>query len=66
MHNIFFLLIAKCFYKVSFMYIDLILFGIYILLGIIGLLIISSDSFKVFIIVLGVWYIGSFFLNKRL
>ena len=48
------------------MYIDLILFGIYILLGIIGLLIISSDSFKVFIIVLGVWYIGSFFLNKRL
>lgn len=56
----------KCFYKVRFLYIDWILFVIYLIIGILGLLILKIEGLKILIVVLGIWFISSFFFNKRL
>ncbi len=59
------ILILKGFYRIKFFYFDIIIISIYLLLCLICLLFIFVESFKVFLIVLGVWMTLTFFFHKR-
>lgn len=61
-----FFILMKGVYKATFLYMDIVLFILYLLFGFICLVFLSFDSVKILVIVLGVWLISSFFLNKRL
>ncbi len=61
-----FFLCMKGIYKANFLYFDLILLGLYLLLGFICLVFLSNPTVEILVIILGVWYIASFIFNKRL
>lgn len=61
-----FFIALKGLFKISLFYIEIIVFVIYLLFALIGILFIGAESVKILILVLGFWFIGSFFVNGRL
>jgi hypothetical protein len=59
------ILVLKGIYRIKFFYFDVIIISIYLFLCLICLLFIFVESFKVFLIVIGVWMTLTFFFHKR-
>lgn len=58
-------LILKVVYRIRFFYFDIILISAYLLLCLICLLFVFIETFKVFLIVIGVWMSLTFFFHKK-
>lgn len=60
-----FFVALKLIYRFPFIVFDIIIFGGYLFVALICLLFIASESFRILIMILGIWYVSSFFINKR-
>lgn len=58
-------LILKGVYRIRFFYFDIIPISAYLLLCLICLLFVFIETFKVFLIVIGVWMSLTFFFHKK-